>query len=99
MQLVHEFSDDTKIASPSSDPPEEVCILCGACGLDQTTGSDYHNLHKIVDDQTTRATIMNTLAHPKYESFAEDKKYLNQPKPPPSVGLNQRLVPPSPSDN
>jgi hypothetical protein len=99
MQLVHEFRDDTKIASPSSDPPEEVRILRGACGPDQTIGSNYRNLHKIVDDQTMRATITNTLAHPKYESFAEDKKNLNQPKPPPSVSLNQILVPPSPSDN
>jgi hypothetical protein len=74
MELVHEFRNDTKVASASSDCPEEIRILRGACGLDRTIGSDYCNLHQIIDGQAIRTTVMNILGHLKYEIFAEDKE-------------------------
>ena len=74
MELVHEFRNDTKITSPPSNCPEEIRILRGACGLDRTIGSDYRDLHKIIDGQTIRTTVRNILGHLKHEIFAEDKK-------------------------
>jgi hypothetical protein len=32
MELVDELSDNTEVAARSSDPPEEVWILCGVGG-------------------------------------------------------------------